>query len=191
MDDEQRSEPQTNWQYNAENSTVGYNGNQFSESSGVPLPSIPAVEWSASEYVVHEKSANWYISLLVGSIVLVIVVFLVTQDYLASIVILLACSAFGVYAARKPATNRYIINERGIQVEDKFHPFLEFRSFSVVEEGAINSIWVKPLKRFTSIVVMYYSPEDEQKIIDTLANFLPHEERELDAIDRLSRRLRF
>jgi len=38
---------------------------------------------------------------------------------------------------------------------------------------------------------MYFSPEDEQKIIDTLANFLPQEVRELDAVDRLTRRLRF
>jgi hypothetical protein len=87
--------------------------------------------------------------------------------------------------------NTYIVDEKGIQVQEKFHPYAEFRSFSVVEEGAINSIWLKPLKRFVPIVVMYFSPEDEQKIIDVLANFLPHEERELDAIDRLSKRMRF
>jgi len=191
MYDEQQSGQQTNWQYNPNKSPNGYDGNELSVPGGVPLPSIPTVEWTASEYVAHEKSANWYISLLVGSIVLVIAVFLVTNDFLASIVILLVSSVIGVYAARKPVINRYIVNEKGIQVGDNFRPYLEFRSFSVVEEGAINSVWVKPLKRFAPIVVMYFSPEDEQKIIDTLANFLPHEERELDAIDRLSKRMRF
>lgn len=189
--DEQQSEPQTNWQYKTENPTPGYQGDEFSRSQGVPLPSIPAVEWTASEYVAHEKSANWYFSLFAGSSVLVIAVFLVTRDLLASIVILLACSAIGVYAARKPSIKSYQINEKGIQIDDRFHPYLEFRSFSIVEEGAIDCVWIKPLKRFSPIVVMYFSPEDEQKIIDTLANFLPHEERQLDAIDRFSRRMRF
>ncbi len=191
MDNEQMPEEQANWQYSTEHTTDSYDGSDVSNSRGVPLPTIPSIEWSASEYVAHEKSTNWYISLMAGSSVLVIAVFLITRDYLASIVILLACSAVGVYAARKPSINSYAINEKGIQVGDKFHPYPEFRSFSIVEEGAINSIWVKPLKRFAPIVVMYFSPEDEQKIIDTLANFLPHEERALDAIDRFSKRMRF
>lgn len=191
MNDEQQPEPQANWQYNPGKSSSGYDGAGFSTANGVPLPSIPEVEWTASEYVAHEKSANWYMSLFAGSTILVIIVFIVTRDYLASIVILLTCSAVGVYAARKPSTKSYRINDKGITIGEKFQPYMEFRSFSVVEEGAIDSIWIKPLKRFAPIVVMYFSPEDEQKIIDTLANFLPHEERALDAIDRFSKRMRF
>jgi len=191
MDPNQESEQQTNWQYKTGNPTTGYDGDEMSASSGVPLPTIPAVEWTASEYVAHEKSASWYTTLGVGSGIMIVVVYLITQDFLASIVILLSCVAIGVYAARKPSTKNYRIDEKGVQIEDRFHPYLEFRSFSVVEEGAIDSVWIKPLKRFTPIVVMYFSPEDEQKIIDTLANFLPQEVRELDAVDRLTRRLRF
>jgi hypothetical protein len=163
----------------------------MSANSGVPLPQVPAVEWTASEYVAHEKSTSWYTALGVGSGILVVFVYLVSQDFLASVVILLSCVAIGVYAARQPATKNYRIDEKGVQVDDRFHPYLEFRSFSVVAEGAIYSVWIKPLKRFAPIVVMYFSPEDEQKIIDTLANFLPQEVRELDAVDRLTRRLRF
>jgi uncharacterized membrane protein YobD (UPF0266 family) len=190
MDDENKSE-QSNWQYNPENSVSGYNGEGMAQSSGVPLPSIPSVQWSASEYVAHEKSAGWYALLFAGSIAIVLIVFLVTRDVLASIVVLLSCVAISVYAGRKPGINNYIVDEKGVQIQDKFHPYSEFRSFSVVEEGAIDSVWLKPLKRFSPLVVMYFSPEDEQKIIDVLANFLPHEERELDAIDRFSKRMRF
>jgi hypothetical protein len=38
---------------------------------------------------------------------------------------------------------------------------------------------------------MYFSPEEEKKIIDVVANFLPHEQRELDAVDRFSKKIRF
>jgi uncharacterized membrane protein YobD (UPF0266 family) len=192
MDDEQQEpEKEANWQYNSENSSQPYDGSNMAESNGVPLPTIPSVEWTASEYVAHEKSAGWYGALFAGSILIIVLVFVITRDVLASIVVLLSCIAISIYAARKPATNKYIINEKGVQVQERFRPYSEFRSFSIVEEGAIDTVWLKPLKRFSPPVVMHFSPEDEQKITDVLANFLPHEDRELDAIDRFSKRMRF
>jgi hypothetical protein len=190
-EDQQQSNNDANWQYKPENSTTDYVGENLAESRGVPLPAIPSVEWTASEYVAHEKNAGWYAAFFGGSIVIVALVFLITRDFLASITVLLSCVAISIYAGRKPGVNTYVVDEKGIKVQEKFYPYAGFRSFSVVEEGAINSIWVKPLKRFSPIVVMYYSPEDEQKIIDVLANFLPHEDRALDAIDRFSKRMRF
>lgn len=190
MQDEQ-SKTETNWDYKPEGQPQGYEGNDFAQATGVPMQEIPSLSWSASEYVAHEKSAGWYGIFFAGSLGIVFLVYLVTRDVLASIVVLLSCSAISVYAARKPGTNNYVLDENGIKVQDKFYPYGVFRSFSLVEEGAINSIWLKPLKRLSPIVVMYFSPEDEQKIIDVLANFLPHEERELDAIDKFSKRMRF
>jgi hypothetical protein len=188
---EEQPETNTNWEYKPENDAPGYDGNDFAQATGVPMKEIPSLNWSASEYVAHEKSAGWYGLFFAGSFVTVLLVFLITRDVLASIVVLLACVAISVYAARKPGTNNYVVDENGVKVQERFYPYSTFRSFSLVEEGAINSIWLKPLKRLSPIVVMYFSPEDEQKIIDVLANFLPHEDRELDAIDRFSKRIRF
>jgi hypothetical protein len=188
--DEQKDD-QSNWEYKTESASQDYEGSSLAEATGVPMQKIPAVEWSASEYIAHEKSAGWYALFSLGSIVTVALVFIITRDILASIVVLMACGAISVFAVRKPDTNNYVIDENGIKVKDKTYTYAEFRSFSVVEEGGINSLWLKPLKRFTPPVVMYCSPADEQKIVDVLANFLPNEERELDAIDRFSKRMRF
>ncbi len=191
MDEQQPSENESNWQFSPEENSQNEIVENGPEPRGVPLPSIPAVEWSASEYIAHEKSAGWYAAFFAGGGLLVVIVFAVTRDYLASLVVLLACAAISVYAGRKPATNRYIVDEKGVKVEEKFHPYSEFRSFSIVEEGGIDSIWLKSLKRFSPPVVMYFSPEDGDRIIDVIANFLPNEEHELDAIDRFSKRMRF
>ncbi len=163
----------------------------FQQSQGVPLPEFQAVEWSASEFIEHQKSSNWYFALFAGAGLLVLIVFFITRDYLASAVVLLACVAISVYAGRQPATKRYLINSDGVMVDQQFYPYAGFRSFSVVEDGAIDSVVLVRLKRFTPPIVMYFPPDEEDKIVDTLANFLPHEQRELDAIDRLSRRFRF
>ena len=191
MADEQQNPAtaEANWQYQGVDDQ--HAGSNMAESTGVPLQQIPAVQWSASEYVSHEKSTGWYAALFGATIVIVTVVYAITRDVLASVVVFLASGAMSVYAGRKPGTKNYIIDENGVKIDENFHGYSEFRSFSVVEEGAIDSVWLKPIKRFSPMVVMYFGPEDEQEIVDVLANFLPHEERELDAIDRFSKRIRF
>ena len=122
---------------------------------------------------------------------LVVGVFVITRDYLATFVVLLASVCLSVLAGRKPATKDYSINESGVKIDQSFYAYNTLRSFSVVEEGGIDSVWLKPLKRFTPPIVMYFSPADEEKIVDVLANFLPHEQRKLDPIDKFSKRIRF
>lgn len=186
------SDNQANWQFKPESEVQsGYTGDEFATTAGVPLPKLEPVEWTASEYISHEKSTMWYFSLFSFGLVTTVVVYLLTKDILASIAILVGCASMGIYAGRKPSVKKYTINENGIQVDDVFHPYAKFRSFSVVEEGAINSIWLKPFKRVSPTVVMYFSPEEEQKIVDVIANFLPHEQRELDVVDRFSKKIRF
>lgn len=190
MQDNQNNN-QTNWDYTKKNQTEDYSGGNFSQATGISMSEIPPMQWTASEYVAHEKSAGWYGTFFASSVVVVFLVFIITRDILASIVVLLVCSAISIYAGRKPQINSYILSENGVKVQERLYPYSAFKSFSVVEEGAINSIWLKPFKRFAPIVAMYFSPEDEQKIIDILSNFLPHEEHQLDAIDRASKKMRF
>ena len=141
---------------------------------------IKPVKWTASEYIAHEKNNSWYLIFAGAGLVLVGVVYLVTQDILASIVVLLAIVALGVAAGRKPSTRNYEISEDGVKVGERLYPFGVFKSFSVVEEGGIDSIQLKHRQRLTPMVVMYFSPEDEEKIFNALSKFLPHQQRELD-----------
>jgi len=192
MDDKgSQAEAEDSWKYSTESSVQEFDGQQVAQSEGVPMQQIPAIEWTASEYVAHEKTASWYLLLAGGGIIVVAFIYLITKDILASTVVFLASITIGIYAGRKPSTNNYLIDENGVQIKEVFHPYREFKSFSVVEEGALDSIWLKPIKRFRPAVVMYFPPEDEVKITDVLSNFLPHEDRELDSIDRLSRKMRF
>ena len=187
--DEQNQE--ANWSYTGNTQEDTYVGAEVGENTGVPMPEIPTVTWTASEYIAHEKSPAWFAGLFAGSAVLVVLVYLITRDMIASVAVFVACIALGVYAGRKPEVKRFEVGEHGIKVAEKSYQYAEFRSFSVVEEGVIDSVWLKPLKKVSPAVVMYFSPEDEEKIVNVLSNFLPYEERELDAIDRMSKRMRF
>jgi len=190
MNEEQAKRTEANWQYTGKQDS--YDGGQVGQRpAGVPLPSLPDIEWSASEYVAHSKSIRWYIKLVAGGAMLVAVILLITRDIFASVAVFLAFLTLGAYAGRPPATKKYVLSEDGIAIDGTNFHYDSFKSFSVVEEGGIDSVWLKPLKRFSPMLVMYFSPEDESKIVDMIANFLPHEQRELDVIDKLSRHMRF
>lgn len=195
--DEQNTEAVANkaadaqWKYKKEASDDSYTENSQSNLVAVEEPRFEAVSWTASEYIAHEKGANWYLLLGAGSIVIVAVAYFLTQDIFTAITVVIACILLGIYAGRKPQTKKYALDQSGIKIGDKNHSFALFKSFSVVEEGSIDSIWLKPLKRFAPPIVMYFPPDQGEQIIDVISNYLPHEDRELDAIDRASKRMRF
>ena len=99
--------------------------------------------------------------------------------------------ALGAFAVRKPKQLQYELNDSGLRVGDKFYDYRAFKSFSVEREGNFNCLNLLPLKRFMPVLSIYYSAEDEEKIMDIIGTYLPFEEHKLDQIERLSRRLRF
>ncbi len=83
------------------------------------------------------------------------------------------------------------LDASGLTIGTAFHPYAEFKSFALIDEGTFSSIILAPLKRFLPPLSVYISAEDQDRIVEVLAQYLPMEMREHDAIDRLSRRIRF
>ncbi len=182
MQDSPVTPPQ--WQFQPEQSSV--------QSDHLPqAANMDGVQWTASEFLAHQKNSNWYLILILGAFGLSVVVYLLTRDIISSISLLIFAILLAIVAARKPRTLRYHLGDHGLQVEERFYPYQDFKSFSVINEGAINSIMLLPLKRFATGVTMYYAPEDEQKILDVLSAELPYEERQQDPVDKFMQRIRF
>lgn len=149
------------------------------------------IQWTASEYISHEKDTLWYVLVSFASLVIAALVYFVTRELIASITIIVVAFSAVFFAGRKPETKTYRITTNTVTIDDKKYSLSDFKSFSIVDEGAIDSIWFKPLARFKPMLIIYFAPEDEEKIAEALSNFLPYENRELDALDRLTRRMRF
>lgn len=150
-----------------------------------------SITWTASEFIVHEKSAGWYLVLAAAIVVIAALIFMVTRDKVSTGVILIAGFLLGVYASHQPRQVEYRVDQSGIGIGDKRHGYYEFRSFSVGREGAVSGITFMPLKRFAVPITVYYPPADEEKILAILSTQLPFEEHHVDAIDALMRRIRF
>jgi hypothetical protein len=190
MPEEQKDNSKTpakeaNWQFHAEESQ---------QAASQPLATSKPInphEWTASEFIQHDKSAAWYMILALGAALLAAAVYLLTKDKISAGMIIIIAIVFGVFAARKPRELTYQVDKTGVHIGGKAYPYGNFKSFAVVEEGALESVWLMPLKRFMPIISIYFPAEDKDKIIDVVGAYLPVQEHQLDSVDKLMHHLRF
>jgi hypothetical protein len=148
--------------------------------------------WQASEYVDHEKSAGWYVLLAGVTVVIAGLVLLLTGgDIVTAVVVVIAAVLFGVVAARRPRTLDYTIDSHGVTIGDKLYAYADLKTFSLITDTSLHSVQLLPLKRFMPPIGVYFPPEQEEQVVQTLGRFLPYEQRGLDGFDRLMSRIRF
>ena len=182
-----KSEPTSQWQFKVEDQAA----NDPGEKTSVAHTATKPLEWSASEFIAHQKSASWYLRLAIAAIIFAALVFLLTHDKISTGVVLFAGLCLGIFGARKPRTLDYKLDESGLKIGEKFYSYDTFKSFAVMKEGAFSSIMLLPLKRFMPALSLYFDPQDESKIANILADRLPFEDRKHDAVDSLMHRIRF
>lgn len=178
---EQPLEPEANWQFKGEE----YGSNFQPQFSDDPIT------WTASEFVSHEKNASWYLLVIVSSVVVAALVYLITKDWVSAVALVTVGVAFAAFGARKPRVLEYGIDAQGVHIGPRSYTFDRFRTFSVIEEDAIRSILLMPMQRFNLPINVYYDPADEDKIIEALGAYLPHQDRKPAAVDNFMRKIRF
>lgn len=162
------------------------------ESGSPQSEDIKPITWSASEFIAHEKSAMWYVTLGTIAVAVAAIIFVITGgDGISAGVILFVAVVLGFAATRKPRTLPYKLDGDGLTINEKFYDYGQFRSFAVVDDGAFSSIVFMPLKRFMPLLEIYYEPKYEEEIINLLSERLPIETHKLDPVDKLMRHIRF
>lgn len=159
--------------------------------SGSEIDDTDALSWTASEFVSHDKGGAWHAVVIVGGIIASALAWLLTRDIVSAAIIIIAAIMLSVYGARKPRQLQYQVNHDGITIGHKYYAFTQFRSFSVIPEGAFESILFVPLKRLAPPLSIYFDPRDGEAIIELISRYLPHQERRPDAVDRLMSKIRF
>lgn len=193
-------QPQTPWQFSPGDAATPDAAPQ-PPMSPVPLEpqatAVPpqgaegSISWVASEYIAHHKSPGWYLSVIGVAVVAAAIIWLLTGDPISTAVVVIGALVFAGYGARKPRQLEYRLDESGVTIGRHHVGYGELRSFSLLPEGAFQSIVLLPLKRFAPMTTIYFDPADQDKITALLSQSLPYEERQKDLIDRLMWRIKF
>jgi hypothetical protein len=149
------------------------------------------ITWTASEYIDHARPSSWNVLWVGTALGIGAFVLLITRDLFPTIAVTIGVVLLGVYGARKPLQQTYMLDGHGLSIGNKQHPFTEFRSFTVVSDGAFMSVEFTPLKRFALYTIIYCVPSDEEKIINFLSMYLPMEESHESTTDAFMRRIHF
>jgi hypothetical protein len=148
------------------------------------------ISWDASEYIHHEKSPLWYVYFALAAIVVLTGTYFLLHDIISIIVITLMAITVLVFANRQPRALHYQLSDEGIKIDNRGYGYGSFKSFSVMQNGVVESIYLEPVERFMPPISIYFGPDDADKIINIIGQYLPHRERESDFIDKLVHRLR-
>lgn len=171
---------------------AGWQFTQEAESPAAPPQSaLEEIDWNASEFIEHPKGFGWYALLGLAGLVVAVVNYLVTRDVVSTGAIVIAAVLFGIYAGHKPRMQQYHLSPKGLQIGEKLYAFQAYKAFSVTEEAGTANIVFTPLGRFAPPLTIYVALDMEDRVLNYLSNFLPIEQRRVDAVDGLLRRIRF
>lgn len=151
----------------------------------------PVLQWQASEYINREKNTTWFVGLVVVAVALAVVAIFLMKDFTFALLIVVMAVALAVIARRPSREIQYQLSEAQLRVGEKTFPLGNFRAFGVVQEGAIYSVSLTPVKRFRPSVNVYFPQELGEQIVDILGSVLPMEDMKPDMIDKITEKLNF
>jgi hypothetical protein len=151
---------------------------------------LPALEWTASETDYSHKGLWWYLALAV-IIVALVATAVIFKLWLGIGVFLAMGLTIGVYAQRGPHTQTYRLDDQGLTVEGKLYTFDKFKTFGVISDASWHTIDLESTARFMPRLNILYNDADFGAIVDRLADNLPRQDRSPEAVERLTRWLRF
>ena len=181
------------WAYSPKGSAGDTEAKAGSASQDAPTraSSEEVVSWTASEYLAHVRGSGWYMGLVAIAVLATGILYFVTKSIFSAAIAPVLAIIIGIFVGHQPSIIKYELSKEGLVIGSKFYDYREFKAFSVIDEGGLQSILFSPAKRFMPPISAYFAPEDSDRITDMVGNYLPYETRQLDATERVARRLRF
>ena len=154
-------------------------------------PLLPGVTWEASEFVHREKDTIWFVIVGIVGVVLALLALFLLKSITFTVLIVVMVVALIFLAIRPPRLIHYQLSGQGIQINEAHYDFQNFRAFGVVQEDAMYYITLLPVKRYYPAINLYFPQEHGEQIVDMIGAHVPMQTVKPDAIDRMTRYLRF
>ena len=115
---------------------------------------LRSISWEAPEHHHVEKGNDWYFSLAIVVVALVISAILL-NDVIFALFLGLAGGALAISAARKPSIIPFSVSVRGVKIEDELHEFANLESYFIDEEDPRGpQLLLKSRRRIMPLIVL-------------------------------------
>ncbi|MBP9836754.1 MAG: hypothetical protein KBC78_02875 [Candidatus Pacebacteria bacterium] len=113
-----------------------------------------AITWEAPEHYYQEKGGDWYFSLAIITIA-VVVAALMFGNVLFALLLLLSGFALAIIGAKKPSVVPFAVTVRGVRVGDELYPLSTLKSYHIDEEDPRGpQLIILTKKHFLPLLVM-------------------------------------
>lgn len=146
-------------------------------------------QWTAPEYIQHERGPKWF--LIAGVILaIVILVSLLTRNWTLAIAIVVLAAVYEFTRRQHPPKEIDIrITDLGIHAGHMFFPYSNIRAFWLFYENGIKTLHLSIHRRLFSDVIIQLADQDPAVIREYLVGQIPEwegkHERVTDVILRL------
>lgn len=131
-------------------------------------PKARSVTWEAPAHHHIEKNGDWFWLLWVAAVTGAIIAFFF-DDFLLSILILIAAAIMSLVANREPEIISYAITTRGLRVGEKLYPYSTLDAFYIDEDSPRGpELLVRSKKLFMQMIVMPLPAEYLEEIEDII-----------------------
>lgn len=161
------------------------------KESEKPKDMPESLSWKTSEYEHSPKTTDWYwsVGILTAGIVIVA---LITGNFLLGILALIAGFTIMLYGARAPRMVQFTINHKGIIIEDRLYQFENLESFWIhYDPPDKKELGIVSEKFFMPRITIPLDDTDPNDIRNHLIQFLEEEAYEESLIEALSKYLGF
>ena len=151
------------------------------------------IAWQAPEYAPYQKNVSWHWLVLILGIILIAVA-LWQKNFLFAVFIVIAEILLFYWGRSQPRLVEFKLNEKGLELDNKLHPYDEFVYFSVNENTGMDNfsqIAFKTKSHFKPLLEVYIDKNKIALAKEKLIKCLEEHEHEENLIDILLRLFRF
>lgn len=144
------------------------------------------LKWSCSEFEYQEKNNTWFLAVIAATII--IGLFALWQgNFLFLIFAIIAALMVIVWSQKKPKIINFMLDDRGLWIEDVFYSYNKFDSFAIKP----GSLMFKHKERFKPYLIISFNKNDLEGIRKHLLDFFPEMEYNNSLIEVFSELFRF
>ncbi len=150
------------------------------------------IQWSAPEYVYHQKGPVWYV-VISGIGIAFISYFLFTKDFLTATLFFLLLLILLYFGQKKPRIVKITLSKSGVDIDDMHISFRQIKSFWLIyEPPAIKTLNFETATYFNKVITVQLANQNPSTVRKFLLEFIPEDlEQEEHITDRLSRKIKF
>jgi hypothetical protein len=149
------------------------------------------LSWRAPSFDYFEKNTWWYVA--AGAVVILIIGYFVwIHDWFSlAIAVIISVVLFWYVATARPKNESYAITSYGVQADDRYFPYTDMHSFSILYTERVKKVYFVFLKKYLPTLAIDISSIDPNQLRLILSRKIPENpgagENILDRVIRLLR----